>query len=194
MAAPKQFQSILEEEYKNNNLVQTQINYELPKSFKNKLKISNLNAYLYNKKLYVRVPICCNIVLSNEEQYYPGNSVWIEVQPIKCFITDILSKKIFMTSDKKIFGGIEYKIPINLDQIDDELSSFDKEIQERIYYEKYSELHDFITNHFYIDMLKIKKLKFEEVINNSNKEKNISNNLQEKKFVSKKLTKIINRR
>jgi len=112
-------QRLLESKYKNNELERTNIVFSAPNTSSYNwfeevpLTTTNLFAYKYNDRLYVRdftnTP-CKNgrIRLSNGLSYNNlYDNLWIEVEPIKWKKDD---KRNIMISDKILFAGVPYSI------------------------------------------------------------------------------------
>ena len=108
-AASKEMQYVLEKEFEKGRLSKTGNTYTTDSGiYKNSFLPIQHQEYNYNGKRYVRVDINFNpnnkdISLSNGEQYKKGDSVWVEVQPIKWLVDE---KDNVMVTEKIIFAGI----------------------------------------------------------------------------------------
>ncbi len=69
------------------------------------IKYKKIDGYRYNGKIYVRMELKQNAILSNGERYSKGDSVWFEVEPIKRLISE--QDKITIT-EKIIFAGVPF--------------------------------------------------------------------------------------
>ena len=208
-----EIQNKLNNTYKNKLMFKTDIVFGVPESFENyeiekKKNLNytvktNLNMYEYDEKLYVRVPVHFDVLLSNGLQYHDGDYVWIEVEPIRWLMPDGSTIDNFVVSKKILFSGMpyakdnislknyEYLIPDNSNKKKNKYTFFSPLEKELIFYESASEINKFIKNIFLEDILKVKymkdslsykenKIKYLQILKEKieilNKDKNIEEN------------------
>lgn len=189
-APSKEIQFELEKAYVNDLLNKTKVNYNVPDSFIKQIIENNnyinmisdlkLDTYEYNKKMYIKVPVYYDVLLSNNEEYHHGDNVWIEVEPIKWLIDSEESYRPVMISDKILFAGVPYlKNYINISTLDfkeelEDVISNDEDIsrmteqelkkysftreKNEIFYNKESEINIFIKEKWFEDIMKVKEL------------------------------------
>ncbi len=113
-AVSKDMQGRLERAYKSGSISKTRNSYTTDSVASNEFDTSfqpqTHQEYEYNGKRYVRVEanafyICGGFTLSNGEQYWNGDNVWVEVQPVKWLVDE---KEKVMLTDKIIFSGVQF--------------------------------------------------------------------------------------
>lgn len=111
-AASKDMQERLEREYKSGKLSKTGNSYTTDSRkydvFDEKFLARKHEEYEYNGKRYVRAQANAGestCTLSNGEQYEDGDNVWVEVQPVKWWVSE---KYKVMLAEKLIFSGVQF--------------------------------------------------------------------------------------
>lgn len=113
-AAPRDMQERLERAYKSGSISKTRNSYTTDSrkynAYNEKFVPKQHEEYEYNGKRYVRVMAnSCyrgkTFKLSNGEEYKDGDSVWVEVQPVKWLLD---GKAQLMLMEKIIFAGVQF--------------------------------------------------------------------------------------
>ena len=113
-AVAKDMQERLERAYKNRTISRTKNSYTTDSvaydNYDTSFQPQAHQEYEYNGKRYVRVNANSYydgsyFTLSNGEQYKDGDSVWLEVQPVKWLVDE---KEKIMITEKLIFAGVQF--------------------------------------------------------------------------------------
>ena len=114
-AVSKDMQEKLEEAYKSGNILKTRNSYTTDarkyNEFDKKFLAKQYEEYEYKGKRYVRVNAnpCDDkkkyCTLSNGEKYKNGDSVWLEVSPVKWLVDE---KDKIMIAERIIFAGVQF--------------------------------------------------------------------------------------
>ena len=113
-AAPEYIQKKLEKAYKSCTILRTENGYTVDSVDCNDIDTSfqpqTYQEYEYDGKRYIRVKANSNFkdkdfMLSNIEQYRDGDTVWVEVSPVKWLVDEQAN---VMVTDKLIFSGVQF--------------------------------------------------------------------------------------
>ena len=120
-AVSKDMQEELETAYRDGRLFKTRNNYTTDSPpYGKSFQPQTHQEYVYNRKKYVRVKANAyyfdnKFQLSNGEIYNRGDSVWIEVAPVKWLVDE---KSRMMLAEKLIFSGVQFNHISNYHTID----------------------------------------------------------------------------
>ena len=209
-APPNKIQMELEKAYKGRTLFKTNISFEVPKSFKeiekdqkrnkNNIIKPDLAVYEYDEKLYVRVPVHFNVLLSNWVKYHKGDYVWIEVEPIKWYVSNKSDWCNYMVSKKILFAGVPYTQnninPYNYQYLEtkdgfsnllSEYFELTPQIKEKWFYSWESEINKFIQNYWIKDIKKVQCMINSNEYNKRKQEWKINNEVKENEITDEKV-------
>ena len=113
-AVPRDMQERLEQAYRSSSISKTWNSYTTDSvacdDYDTAFQPQTHQEYEYNGKRYVRIEANSffkggSLTLSNGEQYYYGDNVWVEVEPVKWLVDE---REKMMITEKIIFAGVQF--------------------------------------------------------------------------------------